>query len=259
MVCCIDCDLDLDISEFYDRKSYCKKCDILRLKSKYDLETFNELLNKLQICDLCNENISILYFSKVKDKCICKNCLRQYTLNCKKENYNQTYKEYYNNNREKQVIKATKWNNNNKDKRKEHKKTYRAKHKNEINFRIKENLSTRLRGLVKKNGKTLIDFLDCSIDYFKKWIEFNFTEDMSWTNYGTYWQFDHVQPCASFNFSNEIETKQCWVWYNIFPLKSQENAKKFTKINHTYINFVEQQKIKFLETDLINNISNLKI
>ncbi|AGD92421.1 intron encoded hypothetical protein [Megavirus lba] len=43
---------------------------------------------------------------------------------------------------------------------------------------------------------------------------------MTWENHGSYWHFDHVKPCASFDLSNDDEILKCYNWTNYQPLKA---------------------------------------
>lgn len=54
----------------------------------------------------------------------------------------------------------------------------------------------------------------CRID-LRKWIEAQFSNDLSWENFGKAWQFEHIIPIAWFNTSNEEELKACWGFLNI--------------------------------------------
>ena len=64
---------------------------------------------------------------------------------------------------------------------------------------------------------------------------------MSWNNCGSYWHFDHVRPCSSFNLSNDDQVLQCFNWKNLRPLEAKTNIRKGNKIdqrliaNHTEI------------------------
>jgi hypothetical protein len=49
----------------------------------------------------------------------------------------------------------------------------------------------------------------------RKWIELQFTGGLSWENYATEWQFDHIVPQAYFDFANEEDLKLCWHFINI--------------------------------------------
>lgn len=110
------------------------------------------------------------------------------------------------------------------------------KYKNDIQFKLRKVLRNRLRGCVKENYKgKMLDLLQCDIDSFKKWIEYQFTSEMTWDNYGTYWHIDHCIPCASFDLSSIDEQKKCFCWKNMRPLKADENIIKGDKIDEDII------------------------
>ena len=71
--------------------------------------------------------------------------------------------------------------------------------------------------------------MDCDIEFFKRWIEYQFEDWMSWDNYGE-WQFDHVIPCSSFDFSDKKAQMKCFNWRNIQPLEKFKNNSKNNKI-----------------------------
>jgi hypothetical protein len=124
--------------------------------------------------------------------------------------------------------------------------------KNNVNARIKHSLRSRLYDLLKgrqKNSSSL-KYLDCSISYFKKWIEFQFEDWMSWDNYGE-WHCDHVKPCNSFNFQNENEIFECFNWSNYQPLRNIENKSKGSKI---LLNLIEQHNNKIIKFKDLNTL-----
>ena len=49
---------------------------------------------------------------------------------------------------------------------------------------------------------------------------------MSWENYGTLWDIDHIKPCASFDLSLEEEQKKCFHYSNTQPLYKIDNQRK---------------------------------
>lgn len=50
---------------------------------------------------------------------------------------------------------------------------------------------------------------------FRKWLEIQFVDDLSWDNYGKKWQFDHIVPVVYFDFDKEEDLKLCWNFINI--------------------------------------------
>lgn len=81
-----------------------------------------------------------------------------------------------------------------------------------------------------KAGHTL-ELLGCSIDEFKRWMEFQFTPYMNWRNQGSYWHMDHIKPCDSFDLTNEEEQYECFNWKNIRPLYGPDNISKGNTYN----------------------------
>lgn len=237
-----------DDVEFEGRKKVCNECQIIVIESNKTIKT----------CEYCGQDESIKLFSLAKKGIICKDCIRDYTLDQKMIRHKLTYKEYYENNRDKMTHKSREWNKNNKDKRAVAKKNYREKHKNEINFRIKENLSTRLRNLIRKDGHCVIDFLDCSIEFFKEWLRYNFKEGMSFENYGSFWHIDHAKACALYDFSKQDDVKECWNWSNLVPLEKTQNEKKGSKLDMEYIEYYKKRRDMFLDSLTLGEGSETK-
>jgi hypothetical protein len=96
---------------------------------------------------------------------------------------------------------------------------------------MKKIFRTRFLKIVKKKKCSNISkYLDKPIDEFIKWIEFQFDNNMSWENHGTYWEIDHVIPCNSFDLTNEDDIKKCFIWSNLRPLEKKLNSEKRDKI-----------------------------
>ena len=89
--------------------------------------------------------------------------------------------------------------------------------------------------LKEKTYKSILTYLDVSVDYFNMWIERQFNDKMTWDNQGIYWEIDHVIPCSSFDFTNETEIKKCFNWKNMRPCERIENYSKNDKIIQTLI------------------------
>lgn len=236
---CNLCDKRVELTDFTGNRKVCNSC----------LVTLRSLNNEEWLfCEYCGVLIDETNKSKSTLLCRCNDCRRPHVLDVKKDIHYRSYKDYYNANREKMVAKARLWNINNQKKYYASKKAYRERHKHEIDFRIKENLGTRLRTLVRKDGNKFIDFLGCDLEFLKEWLHFNMKDDMSWDNYGSYWHIDHITPCDAFNFENEEDVKTCWNWDNLAPLEATINASKINKIDIEYITYYKERKQLFLET-----------
>jgi hypothetical protein len=102
--------------------------------------------------------------------------------------------------------------------------------KNDINYKIKECLRSRIYHALKKNIKSArtLELIGCTIEQLKKHLEKQFTSGMSWDNYGK-WHVDHIKGCKEFDLSKKNEQLKCFNYSNLQPLWAVDN---FTK--HCY-------------------------
>jgi hypothetical protein len=103
-----------------------------------------------------------------------------------------------------------------------------------LHVRINHALSTRLYLALKgKAGKKTKDILGYTTQELIVHLERQFTEGMSWDNYGQ-WHVDHIKPIASFSFTgpDDPEILRAWGLPNLRPLWATENHKKHAKITH---------------------------
>jgi 5-methylcytosine-specific restriction endonuclease McrA len=100
--------------------------------------------------------------------------------------------------------------------------------------KAKENLRCRFRDGLKRYRKTkknsLSNMIGCTWAFFASWLESKFTKKMKWQNYGSYWHVDHIQPLASFDYSNDEHMRRAWHYTNLRPLEAKENMRKSDKI-----------------------------
>jgi len=94
--------------------------------------------------------------------------------------------------------------------------------------RLKRNLKTLLC-IKLKNNKTKNSSFYLG-ENIKKWIEFNWDDEMEWENYGKYWEIDHSLPINCFDMNDEDDVKICFSWMNLMPLSKSINLKKSKKI-----------------------------
>jgi hypothetical protein len=152
------------------------------------------------------------------------------------ERSKETKALYYQNNREKMDLAKKLWHEKNKEKMKSWVNEYmKNRYNTDMDYRIKSLMNKRIRDYIRNKTQPTLEFLGCSIEDFKKWIEYQFDKNMSWENMGTYWSFDHVKPCKSFDFSNENEILECYNWTNLRPLKTTENSSKGSKVDNLII------------------------
>jgi len=124
-----------------------------------------------------------------------------------------------------------------------YKKRYRDTHKEEIReysrlyeknrkstdgiFKLKRNIRSLISHSFsnvgyKKNTKTE-RILGCELNHFIQYIEKQFTDGMSWDNYGE-WHVDHIKPLMVAN--TEEEVLQLNHYTNLQPLWSKDNLDK---------------------------------
>ena len=122
----------------------------------------------------------------------------------------------------------------NKDWWRKYEREYRSSRRQEdMFFKIKSNLSSRLSDLIKNRsvGQKTVELLGCDKDTFLQHLESQFTEGMTWENYGLKgWHVDHIMPISSYDLTNEDEVKKACHYTNLQPLWWQDNLEKGDKI-----------------------------
>ncbi len=168
-----------------------------------------------------------------------------------KEKAKETRALYYQNNKQKMDNAKKIWYEKNKEKMKLWVNEYmKNRYQTNFDYRIKTIMNKRIRDYIRSKTQPTLEFLGCSIDDFKKWIEYQFDKNMSWDNMGTYWSFDHVVPCASFDFSKEEDILECYNWTNLRPLKATDNSSKGSKIEEDLIDNHKLLLAKYIEEKL---------
>jgi hypothetical protein len=149
----------------------------------------------------------------------------------KRKTIHSEYMKEYRQKNKKRILKQTRnWKKNNKEKLRIN---HQYKYKNDIEYRLTLLLRSRMKHAL--NGKLKIsttkELLGCTLSEFKKHIENQFAEGMSWENYGRYgWHIDHIKPCASFDLSKPEDQKICFHYTNLQPLWAKDNLTKHCKI-----------------------------
>jgi len=108
----------------------------------------------------------------------------------------------------------------------------RDRKKNDIAYRLICNQRLYIYKCVQKfhlpKDRSSLKYLECSLSTMKKWLEFQFDEDMTWKNYGTLWTIDHILPLSRFDLENKAHQAIAFNWKNLQPLK--DNFVKSNKI-----------------------------
>lgn len=79
-----------------------------------------------------------------------------------------------------------------------------------------------------KKTQHSIEYLGCSIMYFKEYISKKMTAEMTFENI----HYDHIKPVSVFNLNDPEELLKCCHYTNFQPLIATENLEKSNKWNH---------------------------
>jgi hypothetical protein len=213
---CVKCDIIKIVNCFrkYNENSYsntCKKClNELNKERKKNMRKVRAETYMVK-CEKCSLEKALKDFAKLKKFYKKKICLKCYPEFLKEQ--------------------KTEWCKN--------------EHNTNMNYRIKKSLAARLRNVLNKNNTTM-NYIGCNIQYFREWLEYNFTSEMNWNNYGTFWSIDHIIPVCKFDLTDENQKFQCWNWSNMMPVTIKFNSSK-KNIDIEQINYVIEKIQKFKE------------
>jgi len=177
----------------------------------------------VKLCAKCKDKKIILNFhSNIKSSdgfhCYCKDCRKGYS------------KPYYENNKEKYKENTRRFLKKNSN----YSNEYYHKNKDNVNFKLKMNLRSRLYSMIqeKKIEKigSHIEDLGCSISDLKKHLENQFDNLMNWDNYGIYWNIDHSFPLSKLNLSKKKHFLLAVNFKNLAPMIIEENIAKSNQI-----------------------------
>ena len=94
--------------------------------------------------------------------------------------------------------------------------------------RIRTYLTNKFNAIVtdptKRKVKTFVARFGYSPQELRAHLERQFTPAITWENYGTVWEVDHIVPIRCFRLPEE--TLACWALTNLRPLRKSENRCK---------------------------------
>lgn len=198
-----------------------------------------------KICNTCNENLNIINFSirsntKNNRHNKCKKCTNISASKYRKNNkiiINGKQKIWYNDNGK---IWKQNYDKMNRYRTREYEK---KKYRTDNNYRIRKIMRTRLNKTFKgiKLSSSILEYLGIEYSLFVIWMKFQFDENMTWENYGKYWDIDHVFPCSKFNLECKTDIIKCFNWRNLQPLEKTRNYSKNNRIDYDMcINQIEK-------------------
>lgn len=122
---------------------------------------------------------------------------------------------------------------------------HRRRRREDLDFRFLTQLRSRVNSALKgsvKNHKTKT-LLSCTIAHLKQHLESQFTEGMTWENYGRGgWHVDHIVPCSYFDLSIEENQFICFHYLNLQPLWWRDNLTKSGKVPDNALDIIQQIK-----------------
>ena len=165
----------------------------------------------MKICKRCNIKKTIDQYCKRKDN---KDGLHRYCREC----MNSEFKGYYQDVKLIHNARSNKWVKENKEKHSKmvndhyhnNKDYYREWNQNKMDtdplFRLRHAINALINHHLKEGkSQSSIEYLGCTIQEYKTYLEPMFTPEMNWDNYGSYWEIDHIYPLSkggSFNYTN---------------------------------------------------------
>ena len=212
-----------------------------------------------KFCPSCKQHKKniFFYYKKRYDGLAseCKACAslrgKKYYLN-NKIKIDTKNKKNYDKNKEQYKIKSRIWRESNKEIIALQKEQYYIKNKSYINNRNKIYLRNRRRSdlifklrcriscainislrkeMVVKNNPTWFK-LPYTPQQLKGHLESRFDSNMTWENYGIYWEIDHIYPQSLLPYDSLDHPNflKCWSLNNLRPLEITQNRKKYNLI-----------------------------
>nr|CAI9751432.1 endonuclease VII [uncultured phage]CAI9752318.1 endonuclease VII [uncultured phage] len=106
----------------------------------------------------------------------------------------------------------------------------REKYKKNAVYRLNTVISSSIYHALKENKaeqhwENLVPY---NLQQLKEHLESQFTPEMNWDNFGSYWEIDHIIPKGTFNYtkSDDLGFKICWSLANLRPLYWKDNRSR---------------------------------
>ena len=129
-----------------------------------------------------------------------------------------------------------KWREENREKLRKTKRDYERNRKaRDPLYKLISNFRTAIYQVLKESNvvknEHYFDVLPYSQEELIQHLENQFTDDLTWDNYGE-WHVDHIIPISSFNIQEmgDEEFIKCWSLENLQPLWGEENIRKSNSV-----------------------------
>lgn len=220
----------------------CTKCNETKSKSEFGNHKLTK--DKLQChCKLC------INLASSKHKATNPEWSREHYIS-RQDHYKNKSSERYANNREEIISKQSEYYFKNKEQRQEYYKSWVSRNKSELNLynlnrkkdsptlrlscTLRSHISTYTKNVSGKKNKSTLDIVGFdSWEDFREYIQSQFSEGMSWDNYGigannSTWHIDHIIPISSAKTLEEV--KKLNHHNNLRPMWGSDNIRKSNKM-----------------------------
>lgn len=254
---CGECEQTKPITDFYQKNHRkCRECTKAaqrernkQLKEQQSkIKSDPELKKQPKTCNKCNQTKTIGDFRPNRGECL--DCERAYGREYNTEHHDVRQNWQDNNSERFAELKANLYQKNKPIIREKYNKRYAE----DNCFRLHQNSKKQLQ----KNISKIHTIEDCAGKKFEKvakWLEYNFTDEMTWDNHGTVWDVDHVIPVSKWDLNIPEQVEICFDWKNLSPLECDINRhKKSDKIDKELITrHIQRLKEYYQENELDEN------
>lgn len=236
MKICTKCKIEKELSEFNKNKAakdglryQCKEC--LKQYQRDNRERFAEY-RKQYYQDNRERRVEYQKQYRRDNSERIAESKKQYRLD-NRERTAEYKKQYRRDNRKRLTEYQRQYQRDNRERLAEYQKNRRA---NDINVRLRDQLRSRTTAALKGKNKSAatLELLGADVDFVRGYLESQFTDGMSWDNYGK-WHIDHIRPCASFDLADPEQQRKCFHYSNLQPLWAEDNLRKGAK----FLDFVK--------------------
>lgn len=253
---CTRCEKTKPRTDYYEHGGKCKECvkELQRMRNKRNKKLHEELMKNLEsrdqpkTCNECGKTKTYGDFRINRGECL--ECERDFG-----RKYNKEHPEIRKKWRDENVEHFAELQANNYQKNKPKiREKYNERYATDPIFKIHQLLKRRLLMCIRKI-KSTSDYTGTSFEAVAKWLEYNFTDVMTWENHGIIWDVDHVIPISKWDLSKPEQVEMCFNWKNLSPLSCPKNRfEKRDKIDKKQlIKHKKQLEIYFKENNLNDN------
>ena len=99
---------------------------------------------------------------------------------------------------------------------------------NDPNYRLRKSLRSNLISAVKRDAKrgSAISDIGCTVAELKTYLTAMFRDGMTWGNWRTHWEIDHIRNLTSFDLTQRDQYLAACHYTNLQPLLVDEHRQK---------------------------------